>query len=115
MFKVIGCSCIARVVSFIALLAIIFNLSACGGDCRKFDEIKYFIEREIKVGDSRERADSLLKIAGVDYGYDEYQNRYQSTIHDSACGKWVDLSIYVSFDKFGNVSKAEAFRSYTGL
>lgn len=110
----VGRYCVMRVIKFIALFAVLLGLSACNGRCKKFDEVKYFIEREIAVGDSRAKVDSVFSMAGFNYSYDEFHSRYQSSIRATACGEWVSLSVHVSFDKFGHVSKIEISEVYTG-
>jgi hypothetical protein len=109
---------IRSIISFAKKLVVIsmaINLVGCEGDCSNFDRIKTRLEHEIKIGDTRQKVEEILKGSQLDYSYDGFQNRFQSTARDSACGKWVALSIYVSFDEMGLVSKVEVFRSYTGL
>ena len=99
------------------LFITVWVLSGCGGDCMKpkTAEVRSLLERELKVGDKRERVDEVLKNAAIAHEYDRFQNRYQSTITDSGCGPYQAISVYVYFDALGKMTKLEIFESHTGL
>jgi hypothetical protein len=85
------------------LLTIAWILSACGGDCTspRAKEVRDLLEKELKAGDVRERVDEVLTKAGIAYGYDRFQNRYQGTVTDPRCGQLQAVSVYVYFDSSG--------------
>jgi hypothetical protein len=91
--------------------------SACSGDCLKarLADVRNLLHKELKTGDSREKVDKVLTDAGIAYEYDRFQNRYQSTVTDARCKHDEAISIYVTFDPSGKVSKVEIFESYTAL
>ena len=80
----------------------------------KTDHVRNLLEKELKVGDMRQRVDEVLKNAGIAYEYDRFQNRYQSTITDAECGPYDAISLYVNFDSSGKMAKIEVFGSHTG-
>ena len=102
-----------EVAHVLALILCTVGNSACHGGCLKTDEIRALLNREIKVGNSRNKVDVVLKNAGIDYSYDAYQHRYGSTVRDDRCGPWQAISIYVNFDLSGKVTGIEVFESYT--
>ena len=99
-----------------AFIGVAWILLACGENCIKAKamEVRSILGQRLKIGDMRERADVVLKNAGIAYGYDRYQNRYQSTIADSRCGPYQAISVYVNFDSSERVSKIEVFETFTG-
>lgn len=101
-----------NVYVLVCILCVLGN-SACHGGCLRTDELRALLNREIKVGDGREKVDLVLKNAGIDYSYDAYQNRYGSTVRDDRCGSWRAISVYVNFDLSGKVAGIEVFESYT--
>ncbi len=102
---------------FLILGVISAAISACRGNCikRKTAEVRKLLNRNIKAGDTRERVDTVLKSADILYEYDRFLNRYQSTVTDTRCGPNDAVSIYVTFNSVGRVSKIEVFESYTAL
>jgi hypothetical protein len=101
-----------------ALLTVIASLLAgCGGSCtsHRTEEIKALLNKELKVGDSKERVQEVLNGAEIKYSFDQFQNRYQSTVYDERCGQDDAVSITVSFDPSGKMLKVEVFESYTTL
>lgn len=98
------------------LLMAALTLSGCNEDCMKPEtkELRDLLEKELKVGDTRERVEGVLKNAGIAYEYDQFQNRFQSTITDSQCGPYWAISLYVYFNSSNKMSKVEAFESHTG-
>ena len=99
------------------LLIVALALSGCSSNCLKpkIEEVRNRLEKELRVGDTRERVEDVLNKADILYSYDRFQNRYQSNITDSRCGPYQGISLYVYFDSFNKMSKVEAFISYTGL
>ncbi|MDB5823134.1 MAG: hypothetical protein JWR21_1838 [Herminiimonas sp.] len=92
------------------------TLSGCDACMKpKTEEVRHLLEKELKVGATRERVDKVMKNAGIPYSYDQFQNRYQSTIFESRCGPYQAVSIYVYFDSSMKMSKVEVFDSYTFL
>ena len=101
---------------FLALLAAI-SLSAC---CADLDEKKVRAElnKYLHVGDSREKAELVMKSHGISLSYDQYQQRYQSNITDkNSTFNPFDKSVivYIYIDQSGLVSKIEVSNSYTFL
>jgi hypothetical protein len=100
---------------FFAFILCVLAAVKCQGSCLKTNEIKTLLQKNIKIGDDRKKVDAVLKNADIDYTYDEFQNRYGSTIRDAECGSWQAISVYVNFNKSGKVSGVEVFDSYTAL
>ena len=104
-----------------ALLAILLiataSLAACQRNCirPKFLEIKTALERDIRVGDSKDQVANALGKNGISFGFDKFQNQYQSTIYDERCNPYQAVSLYIRFDEKAQVSKVEIFKSFTGL
>jgi len=86
-------------------------------DCinEKFIEVKTTLANQLKVGDSQKRVGEIFNSAGIDYGYDKAQSRFQSTVYDSRCGPGQAVSIYVYFDSTGNMTRYEVIKTYTSL
>lgn len=99
------------------LTVIVGLLAGCGGSCmsHKTGEIKALLNKELKIGDSKERVQEVLKNAGISYAYDQFQEQYYSTVYDKRCGPDDAVSISVSFDPSGRMTKVEVFESYTAL
>jgi hypothetical protein len=70
---------------------------------------------ELKVGDTGERVEAVLRATGYPYGYDRFERRYQSTASDKRCNPYKAVSISVYMDSSGKLSKIVTFDSYTGL
>ena len=79
----------------------------------KANAVRALLSREISVGDGREKVAHILDDAGIAFGFDKFQNRFQATVFDAACGQYEAASIYILLDAFGNVSKVEVFESFT--
>lgn len=71
------------------------------------------VTTQLKVGDSRERVEQVLRSSGIHYSYDRFQSRFQSTVDDSRCGLKQAISLYVYLDSAQKMLKVEAFASYT--
>jgi hypothetical protein len=102
------------VKSLALLLAIALSIAGCSCDRSVFDKARRSIETEIKAGDGRDKVESVLEKVGANYGYDDFQNRYQANFFDDDCGDWIALTIYVNLNEKGVVSNVEMFKSYTG-
>ena len=101
------------VIVFMVVLALL----GCGYDCLKpkTEEVRSLLEKELKVGDTPERVEEVLKNAGISYTYDRFQNRYGSTIlDDSRCGPYQAISVYVYLDSLKKMSKFEVYETFTG-
>jgi len=94
---------------------ILSALSACSGSCLKSRtaQIRKLLDRELKVGDPREKVEKVLNSAGIAHEYDRFQNRDQATVTDARCGPYDAISIYVNFDSAGKMAKWEVFESHT--
>lgn len=97
------------------VLMVVLALLGCGYDCLKpkTEEVRSLLEKELKVGDTPERVEEVLKNAGILYSYDRFQNRYQSTIFDSRCGPYQAISVYVYLDSLKKMSKFEVRVTFT--
>jgi len=104
----------AIVGALLAMIAVI--VSGCR-DCiePKFQEVKGLLDGKLKVGDTRERVEEVLKSAEIGYTYDRFSNRYQSTVRDARCEPYAAVSVYVNLDTSGKVSKVEVSKTYTSL
>lgn len=107
-------------MSIIKTFFTIFLISVLCGCCPNLDKdkIKNEISKDLKIGDSREKVESVLKSHGIAVRYDEYQQRYYSGIGGEDCAfnpfnKVVDVGVYI--DNSGLVSKIETSYSYTFL
>lgn len=89
-------------------------LSGC---CAGLDEeiIRDKLTKELHVGDSREKVALVLKSHGMDFSYDEYQQRYQSGIRGENCAFDKSVIVLIYMDKSERVSKIEVSNSYTFL
>jgi hypothetical protein len=98
-----------------SVLVVALVLWGFNGDCMKpkTAEIRGHLDRELKVGDSHEKVEEVLTKAGIPYQYDQFQNRYQSTVFDQQCGPYDAISIYVYFDPSGRMSRIEVRETYT--
>lgn len=98
------------------VLMVALALLGCGYDCLKLktEKVRSLLDKELKVGDTPERVEEVLKNAGISYSYDRFQNRYGSTIFDSRCGPYQAISVYVHLDSSKKMSKFEVYKSYTG-
>ncbi len=96
-----------------ALLAVLFLSGCCAGLDK--ETIENELAKDLKIGDSREKAELALKSHGMDFSYDEYQDLYSSNIRGKNCAfdKSVMVTIYIN--KSGLVSKIEVSNSYTFL
>lgn len=102
------------------LLCALLTVVSLSGCCAGLDEeiIREKLSKELHVGDSREKVELVLKSHGMDFSYDEHQQRYQSGIGGEDCNfnpfnKVVAVLIYIN--KSGRVSKIEVSNSYTFL
>ncbi len=77
-------------------------------------QVRANLEEQLHVGDSREKIEAVLQSIGIRYSYDEFSNRYQSTVREE-CGKFEAVSVYVNLDDQGRLSAIEVFNSYTWL
>ena len=104
-----------RETTMTIMLLLAFTLSGCNGDCMrpKTEEVRNLFNRQLKVGDTREKVDEVLKKAGIGYSYDRFENRYQSTVYDSQCGPNQAASIYVYFDASNEITEVEVRETYT--
>lgn len=79
----------------------------------KANELRNVLNRELKVGDTRDKVHEVLERANIGYSYDRHQNRYNSTVRDANCGPNQAVSVHVYLDKMERVSKIEVRESYT--
>lgn len=97
------------------LVPIIFSLAACCPDLDK-EKIKAMLNKELHVGDSREKIETVLKNNNIKFGYDGvYEHKYYSSIRSKNCfnpfDKSVDVEVYL--DKSDLLSKININYSYT--
>lgn len=104
-----------RTARLVCTIIVTCALAACADSClsRKTHEVRAMLNTEIKLGDSRDQVEYVLKNAHFVYGFDQFQNLYQANVYTSECGSYQAVSIYVHFDSEGKVMKVEVFESYT--
>lgn len=92
-----------------------WTFSASGANCisSKARAMKSALARELKVGDTRARAEEVLRAEGLVFAYDQYQKRYQSTVTSADCGPYQAVSVYVNLDSEEKVSKIEVLETFT--
>ncbi len=95
------------------VLAVV-SLSSCCADLDK-EKISAELHKDLHVGDSREKAELVLKSRGIEFSYDEYQQRYQSNIRGENCAFDKSVLVFIYLNKSGLVSKIEVSNSYTFL
>jgi len=98
---------------FCVLLAALV-LSGCCADLNK-DKIKNELAKNLQVGDSREKAERVLKSHGIYFSYDEYSQRYQSNITGKNCAFDKSVIVYIYIGESGGVSRIETSYAYTFL
>jgi hypothetical protein len=105
---------VAKTAELCVSLAMISGLLGCS-DCLdpKYVEVKSILEKNLKIGDSRDKVSEALSRAGIGYSYDQFQRRYQSTVYAAGCNKFQAVSVYVYFNATGNMTKFEALKTYT--
>lgn len=96
------------------VLLAVMSLSSCCADLDK-EKISAELNKELHVGDSRGKVESILKIHGIDFSYDEYQQRYQSGIRGENCAFDKSVIVLIYINESGLVSKIEVSNSYTFL
>jgi len=94
-----------------------FILATFSGCCPlDRDEVREQLTAELRVGDSREKIETVLKNAGIDFSYDKWTNSYGATIRDDEhCGPlsmYKAISVYIHLDDQGRLSKIEVSASY---
>ncbi len=96
------------------IILVTLLLSSCCTDLDK-EKIKGELSKELQIGDTREKVELVLKRHGMDFSYDEYQQRYQSGIRGENCAFDKSVIVLVYINKLGRVSKIEVTNSYTFL
>ena len=88
-----GLSAFCRILRATAGLFITSMLYACSSGCPlNASEVRNRLSEKLAVGDEREKIEAVLKKEGIGFSYNEYSNRYNSTIRDEEhCGR---LSLY---------------------
>lgn len=95
----------------------IFVISVLCGCCPNLDKdkIKSEISKDLKIGDSREKVEDVLKNNRIEFTYDEYENLYSSNIRGGNCEFDRTVLVTIYLDSSGRVSKIETSDSYTFL
>lgn len=96
------------------VLLAVMSLSSCCADLDK-EKVRAELSKELHVGDSREKAELVLKSHGMDFSYDKFEQRYQSGIRGENCAFDKSVIVYIYINKSGLVSKIEVSNSYTFL
>jgi len=90
-------------------------LSSCCADLDK-EKIRNELSKSLKIGDTREKVEFVLRSHGIDFSYDaEFEQRYSSNIRGKNCAFDKSVIIYIYINKSGLVSKIEVLNSYTFL
>lgn len=98
-----------------ALAGLSLVTGACEGSCEAMaKEIRADLEKKLQAGDSREKIESTLENMGISYTYNEFDNRYSSTVREN-CQKFAVVTVYVHLDDKMQMSSIEVFNTYTGL
>ena len=95
-------------------LLAVMSLSSCCADLDK-EKISAELNKDLHVGDSREKAESVLRNHQIGFSYDEYQNLYSSNIRGKDCAFDKSILVTIYLNKSGVVSKIEVSNSYTFL
>jgi hypothetical protein len=66
----------------------------------------------LRPGDSSEKIEAYFKRRSLDFDYDQYQQRYESTMR-STKSNFHAISIYVRVDSEKRFKAVDAFDSYT--
>ena len=98
------------------MIALALLLGACSDhscDHLNKDEIKNNLYKHLRVGDSRDKIESVLREAKISSSYDKFETRYQSYIREEGCPYGKDIIIDVYLDNNGRMSRIETMDSYT--
>jgi hypothetical protein len=80
------------------------------------DKVRSEINKDLQIGDPREKVERVLKSRGIDFSYDgQFEQRYSSNIKGKNCAFDKSVILYIYLDKSGNVSRIETLDSYTFL
>lgn len=101
-----------KIKMLLLVLWIVCNVPACGGGCVDIEEVKNNLHSKLNIGDSREKVDASLKETGIQFTYDESQNRYQGSITEG-CSTGEGVAILIIFDDSNKLSEIEVFKEYT--
>lgn len=101
-------------MKFFWMLLSMLLLSSCCADLDK-EKIRNELSKSLKIGDTHEKAELVLKNLVISSSYDEYQQRYQSNFTGKNCAFDKSVIIYIYINKSGLVSKIEVLNSYTFL
>jgi hypothetical protein len=87
--------------------------SACASDeLPKPARVRSEFNAALKPGDPSEKIEAYFKGRSLEFDYDKYQHRYQSTMR-STKSNFHAISIYVNVDKERRFESVDAFDSYT--
>jgi len=87
--------------------------SACASDeLPKPAQVRSEFNAALKPGDSSEKIEAYFKRRSLEFDYDHYQQRYQSTMR-STKSNFHAISIYVRVDKEKRFETVDASDSYT--
>nr|NJM04538.1 hypothetical protein [Desulfobacula sp.] len=114
-----------RKMQTFAVLLITVILTACYKNCLPTVEVRDSLTTQLRVGDPREKIEAVLGnvVAKYDntlvkpdiaFSYDEFQNRYSTTIWDKPrCGPYQGISVDIHLDDTGHLSKIDVHELYT--
>ncbi len=97
---------------FALALAIAPILSFSANDFPSAKQLQGELQAAMKVGDSREKIESVLKGRSLETTYDKYSQRYQSIMRRPTTD-FHAIVIYVNVDKERRFVSVEAHDSYT--
>lgn len=108
----------SRTTMVLCFFLVVSVLATSSGCCPlDADEVREQLTVELRVGDSREKIEIVLRNAGIDFSYDKWTNSYGATIRDDEhCGPlsmYKAISVYIHLDDTGHLSRIEVSDSYT--
>ncbi|MEW6401337.1 MAG: hypothetical protein AB1649_06020 [Chloroflexota bacterium] len=110
------------------LFVAILIMPACYRNCLPTNEVKDRLNRQLHVGDTREKIEAVLKdiVSAYDrrppeedrggkyFNYVEFVKRYSTTIRDEpGCGSLQGISIFIYLDDQDRLSRIEVSEFYT--
>ncbi len=104
-----------RTIIVILTITLALSLPACTEDCvkAKANELRNVLNRELKVGDARDKVHEVLGRAKIVFSYDQFSNRYQGNFRDANCDPKQSVVVHIYINAMERVSKIEVRASYT--
>ena len=103
-----------KAIKSVMMVLLTLHFAQGCADCLNTNEVRTLLNKRLKVGDTRQEIEAVLKDIGFSWTYTDFLKRYNTTLRDEKrCGAYQAISVYIKLDESERLKEIEVFGSYT--